>query len=459
MRMMLMWCGVMLAALSGGCAGGGAASGTPLTEKNIRVSLELAQEDKDGFPHAFRVTFENKSDHEGVLTLPVPIPGRADLRVPLPPVIGLNFATHDGRGTAFVYAAMGAREFGRGERVRLAAGERCVREYAAADFCQWGHSGPRREAIFPERFAPGATEVKVRLAFRMGFVEDRPEEPRGVESEPVVVRCSFDENLLAGKEAAASQATRLHDAVCKGDAAAVERLLAQGANVSATDEYRDTALHLAAGRGDVKIAGMLLAKGASLSAQDSGGNTSLHIAAANGKVDVMKLLIAAGAEVDARTQTGRSTPLHSAALAGEAEAVKLLLASGADPNAKDAMKIGDTPLHYAAMKGHERAVAALLDKGAQVNGGDTSGLTPLHYAAHDGYTSVVILLLARGADVNVRDRGGDTPLMMAAMCGREKTADILLAHGADPNTRDKDNTVRHGNCCRLWGLISASPRT
>jgi ankyrin repeat protein len=436
--MMTVWCGVVLAAFIGGRVAAGEAPPASLTDKDIRISLELAQQDKDGFPHAFRVTFENRSGHEGVLTLPVPITGRADLRVPLPPVIGLNLTTPDSRGTAFVYAAMGAREFGRGESVRLAPGERCVREYAAADFSQWGHSGPRREASFPELFAPGATEVKFRLAFRMGFVEDRPEEPTGVESEPVVVRCSFDEDVLAGEKAAASQATPLHDAVSKGDAAAVERLLAQGANVNAADEYRATALHVAAGTGDVKIAGMLLAKGASLSAQDSGGNTSLHIAAANGKVAVMKLLIAAGAEVDARTQMGGFTPLHSAALAGDAEAAKLLLASGADPNAKDAMGTGDTPLHCAAMKGHEKVVAALLDKGAQVNGAGRSGLTPLHYAAHEGYMVIVELLLARGADVNLRDRRGDTPLMMAAMCGREKTADILLAHGADPNTRDRD---------------------
>ena len=64
-----------------GCAG---PQGEALAAKDIRISLELTQQDKDGFPHAFSITLENKGDRAGGPTLPMPLPGRANVRPPLP---------------------------------------------------------------------------------------------------------------------------------------------------------------------------------------------------------------------------------------------------------------------------------------------------------------------------------------------------------------------------------------
>ena len=333
MRLIVTGCAVLLAVLSGGCAGDAAPVGAALTHKDIGISLELAQQHKDGFPQSFRVTFDNKSDREGFLALPVALPGRAELTPPVAPAVVLLIRTQDGRERTLYYTAVGARKVAQAESVRLKPGERCAREYAAADFYGWGHSGPTKEDAFVSLFSPGTTGVRVQAMYVVGPAGDRPEEPVHVDSEAITMRCSFDESVFPREEVAPT-GTPLHQAVRRGDVAAVERLLAQGADVNATDKYKATPLHLAAENGDVKIGEMLLAKGASLTAQDSAFNTPQHIAAEYGKVEVMKLFIAKGAKVDAREPVSGCTPLHSTAMGGQLEAARLLLASGADPNAR-----------------------------------------------------------------------------------------------------------------------------
>jgi ankyrin repeat protein len=428
MRMMLIWCGVVLAALAGGCAEVSAASPAPLTDKDIRVSLQLAQQDKDGFPHAFRVTFENRSDHEGILTLPVPLPGRGEIGYPLPPTIALLVSRQGGRARGFTYAAIGAMRAKPAERVGLRPGERCLREYSSSDLYAWGRSGPNREGGFVKCFTAGPTEVRIRACFNIGWAEDRPEEPTVIESAPVAMRCSFDESLFAEEQLLEPSGTALHQAVRRGDAQAVERLLAQGADVGARDEYGTTPLYLAAEKSSAKIAEMLLAKGGSLEARTNGGETALYRAAERGNVEVVRLLLAKGAEAEARNPVTGWTSLHSAALEGHVQVAEFLLAAGVDPNAKD--HSDDTPLCVAARKGYDQFVALLLERGAAVNAKGINGWTPLHGACADGRTSVVRLLLARGADVSIKDNNGKTPLALAVENGRKNTVQLLKEHGA-----------------------------
>ncbi len=72
------------------------------------------------------------------------------------------------------------------------------------------------------------------------------------------------------------------------------------------------------------------------------------------------------------------SPLHAAAQKGHAAAIAALLAdSRTDPNARD--KHGITPLHWAAGGGRPEAIAALLAGGADPNARAKNGWTPLHW--------------------------------------------------------------------------------
>lgn len=82
----------------------------------------------------------------------------------------------------------------------------------------------------------------------------------------------------------------LFEAVKKGDKAAVEALLAKGADVNAKDGYGDTPLHNAAYYGKKDIVELLLDKGADVNVKGSGGETPLQWAAAGGKKDIAELL-------------------------------------------------------------------------------------------------------------------------------------------------------------------------
>jgi len=205
MRIALIWCGLVLAALFGGCVAASATSPAPLTDKDIRISLELGQQDKQGFPQAFRVTFENKSDHEGILAPPMPILSQSLLVVPpIPPLLILFFRAPDGGGAAFMYAEVAMNETEAGETEVLSPGQRWVHEYPAAQFQELTREMRPSGSNLPERLSAGGTEVKVHGIFLMGSAEDRPEQDIGVESEPIVMRCSFPEGLLQKEQAPAA---------------------------------------------------------------------------------------------------------------------------------------------------------------------------------------------------------------------------------------------------------------
>ncbi|HEX8072796.1 MAG TPA: ankyrin repeat domain-containing protein [Pyrinomonadaceae bacterium] len=129
--------------------------------------------------------------------------------------------------------------------------------------------------------------------------------------------------------------TSLHKAAAVGDAGAVRRLLAEGADVNATaviteptPNYWVTPLMLAAEAGHAAIAHLLLEHGAAVNAQDREGWTPLMRAAAYWHVEVARLLLAYGADVYRKNNTGE-TALIWALNKGATEIVKLLMKSGA----------------------------------------------------------------------------------------------------------------------------------
>ena len=161
-----------------------------------------------------------------------------------------------------------------------------------------------------------------------------------------------------------SQETPLLLAVRQGDAtvmAAIEALLAAGADVGAKDSYGSEALHWAANNHATAAAAAieaLLAAGANVRAKCDLGREPLHEAAHAMKpeaaVAAIQLLVAAGADARAKDNKGRE-PLHLAvrnlsAVAAVA-AIQALLSAGADASDATTVSGGDTPLRLALKRG------------------------------------------------------------------------------------------------------------
>src|ERR1700755_1915293 len=91
--------------------------------------------------------------------------------------------------------------------------------------------------------------------------------------------------------------TPLHYAARDGDAALVERLIAEGADVDALDVNRWTPLHFAAQAISPAVAAKLIDAGANVATRDRFGNTPLFRAvfSSDGDGSVIELLLSAGA--------------------------------------------------------------------------------------------------------------------------------------------------------------------
>ena len=247
----------------------------------------------------------------------------------------------------------------------------------------------------------------------------------------------------------------LHWAAIEGDTAEVKRLIAAGADLTATETLwgGERALHWAAhgGSGAVRA---LIAAGAALEARDDDGETALREALRPDDSSYLALtaLLVAGADPIAR-DTDRWTALHEAVLnehVGGAGAVGLLRVFGADPNATTMG--GGTPLHYAALRPWDYFWGHLLvdpsrdphQRAADVNAKDSLGRTPLHYvvgtAASAKDRSVMSWLMDHGADVNAVDNYGSTPLDWAEFGGLEELAGVLRGAGGVNRRRPPDPT-------------------
>jgi ankyrin repeat protein len=190
----------------------------------------------------------------------------------------------------------------------------------------------------------------------------------------------------------------------------VKLLLEGGANTDVAENDGTTPLTKAVQRNHTAMVKLLLEKGAN----PNTWSPPLYFAAGQGDVEVVRLLLDHGADIN-ETNANQTTALHQATLNGRAAVVKLLIERGAKIEAKD--QFGATPLHEAAHWGQPEAARELLDRGANVQARDDHGDTPLHIAAHRGCTAVVKLLLDRGANIEARNKDGMTPLMYAAESG------------------------------------------
>lgn len=120
----------------------------------------------------------------------------------------------------------------------------------------------------------------------------------------------------------------LHDAARSGDAAAVEQLIAGGADVNEKDAGLNTALHWAADNGHLEVVRVLIAKGADIDARDMDNGTPLIRATREKRTEAAGFLIARGAGVNLLTSLGVSA-LDNAIDFGLTEVTEKLKNAGA----------------------------------------------------------------------------------------------------------------------------------
>jgi ankyrin repeat protein len=278
----------------------------------------------------------------------------------------------------------------------------------------------------------------------------------------------------------------LIEAVWKNDAAKVELLIKQGADVNA--KHQDTVLVEAVTTkgASIEIVKMLLnAKKIDInkySTRPMGAyswyRTPLIAAVEAGNVEAVKLLLAKGAKVNLADQHFPSNPITGpmplnsalmyAAWAGSVELTEMLINKGA--GIEQMNSIGMTPLMFSVAYVRDKSpavtrenavktAALLIDRGAKVDNSKFApgtkflkvdlpegtpstvnpmgfsrgggGISALMYTAMNGFVEGAKLLLDRGAKIELQMYGNKwTPLMIAANADKTEMVNYLLDRGA-----------------------------
>jgi ankyrin repeat protein len=194
--------------------------------------------------------------------------------------------------------------------------------------------------------------------------------------------------------------TGLHAAAATGDAAAIARLVAAGAEPDARDGYRRTPLHVAAYRAQPEAMRALVRAGADPNALEADRYDIVTIAAVADDVPTLRLALELGARPGNVTSRYDGTALIAAAHLGHDEVVRTLIRAGAPLDHVN--NLGWTALIEAIVLGdggprHVATLKALVDAGAGVNIADGGGTTPLALARGRGYREMSALLEKAGA--------------------------------------------------------------
>ena len=229
--------------------------------------------------------------------------------------------------------------------------------------------------------------------------------------------------------------TPLHLAAWGNAVDSLEWLIANGAKIDGTDDYGTTPFHGAALGNAVDALEWLVTRGVSVHATSNYGRSPVHFAALGNATDALDWLAEKGASVHAKNFNG-NTPLHDAAWGNAVDALGWLVDSGGDIHATN--NIGRTPVHTAAEWNAVDALEWLVAKGASIDAKSILGNTPLHDAASGNALDAVVWLVAKGADTDATNEYGNTPLHAAAEKGLEELYESLVAQGADVTVRNAD---------------------
>jgi ankyrin repeat protein len=196
-----------------------------------------------------------------------------------------------------------------------------------------------------------------------------------------------------------SRYTGLFAAASRGDAAAIEALIAVGERPDPRDAHGRTPLHVAAYGGHHRAMRALVAAGADPNALENDRYDIVTIAAVANDVPTLEVALALGASARNVTSRYDGTALIAAAHLGHAHVVRTLIRAGAPLDHVN--NLGWTAVIESIVLGdggprHTDTLGALIDAGANVNLADREGRTPLALARGRGYGVMVGLLLKAG---------------------------------------------------------------
>jgi ankyrin repeat protein len=218
----------------------------------------------------------------------------------------------------------------------------------------------------------------------------------------------------------------------------ISELIAQGADVNATDINGWTPLLGACYTGHLDTIKILIKAGANINAKNINGWTGLLEAAVHKYINIVRYLIENGCTYSKDYKTGEGvTYLLAFSECGITDEVKKLLDEGADVNVKD--NHNWTPLIGACFYNNYDVLNILINYGADVNAVNDDGWTGLMDAAAHNYNYIVTLLLNKGAkyDKDFKSLSGMTYLMAFSACGLSDKVKELISDGADVNVKDK----------------------
>ena len=208
-------------------------------------------------------------------------------------------------------------------------------------------------------------------------------QPAGAQVPPSAEQAARYDGLLAAAQ--------------RGDLAALDRLLAAGADLRTRDAQGRTAVHVAAFARRHEVLRRLARAGADLGALENDRYDAVTIAAVADDEETLRVLLALGASARLVTSRYDGTALIAAAHLGHDGVVRQLIAAGAPLDHVN-------NLHWTAVieavvlgdggKRHQATLRALLDAGASTTLADRNGRTPLELARARGYAEMVALLEA-----------------------------------------------------------------
>jgi ankyrin repeat protein len=216
----------------------------------------------------------------------------------------------------------------------------------------------------------------------------------------------------------------------------LKTLLALGADANFVSDDGWTPLATASYNGTLSAVELLVKNNAEITASGMCGCTPLNAAAKNGHIKVVKRLLEKGADISGSASDGW-TPLSEASSNGHLEVVELLLSQGADPLVFG--QNGYSTLDTAAANGHVEIVKTLLahESFNTVHEKRSHCGTIANTMAYYGHTDLLQYIVQhKDVDLQIPDRLNRTPLLFAATGGRVQTFEYLVDYGLPLGTLD-----------------------